>query len=392
MTTVPAPSSARGPLHGFRVVECASIVLGPLASQMLADMGADVIKVEAPDGDLTRQIGPGTQPAMGALFMTCNRNKRSVVLDLKSESGRDTLHRLVGTADVFLHSIRAPAAARLGIDYEQMAERDPRLVYCHVKGFGDHGTYGGSPAYDDVVQALSGLAALQTVVAGCPRYVPSILADKVTAVHAAYAVALALLHRERTGEGQRIDVAMFETMAAFNLVEHLWGAAFEPPLAGLGYPPVATASRRPFRTLDGYLCVLPYDDADWSRFFTLIGRPDVTDDARFATLRGRQQNMTLVWNELETQVAKRTSGEWAGVLRQADIPHAAVHELEDLLTDPHLESVGFWSLLPQPDGTALRMPASPLGLAGTPPSLRLPPPTLGQHTDVVLAELEVVTA
>lgn len=391
MKTVPGSRSASGPLHGFRVVECASIVLGPLASQLLADMGADVIKVEAPEGDLTRQIGPGTQPAMGALFVTCNRNKRSVVLDLKSETGREALRALVGTADVFLHSIRAGAAVRLGLGYEEMAERDPRLVYCHVKGFGDHGTYGGSPAYDDVVQALSGLAALQTVVGGQPRYVPSIMADKVTAVHAAYAVALALLHRERTGEGQRIDVAMFETMAAFNLVEHLWGGAFEPPLAGMGYPPVATASRRPFKTLDGYLCVMPYNDADWLRFFALIGRADLTEDARFNTLKGRQQNMTLVWDELETQVAKRTGADWSETLKGIDIPHAAVNQLEDLLTDPHLESVGFWSVVPQPDGTAFRYPASPVGLALTPPSLRLPPPALGQHTDEVLAELGVVT-
>lgn len=376
-----------GPLDGLRVIECASIVLGPLATQYLADMGADVIKVEAPEGDLTRQIGPGTQPAMGALFLTCNRNKRSVVLDLKTETGRQRLAGLVATADVLVHSVRTEAAARLGLGYEQLAARDPGLVYCHVKGFGDGGTYSGSPAYDDVVQALSGLAALQTVVAGQPRYVPTILADKVTALHAAYAIALALLHRERTGAGQRLDIAMFETMAAFNLVEHLWGTVFEPPLAPMGYPPVATASRRPFKTLDGYLCVLPYSDTDWLRFFAVIGRPEITEDPRFATFRGRQQNVKLVWDEIEAQVATRTGAAWRQLLSQADIPHAAVNTLEDLLTDPHLDSVGFWSALRQADGTRLRMPTSPLAMSATPASLRLPPPALGAHTEQVLAEL-----
>lgn len=379
-------------MQGFRVVECASIVLGPLAAQLLADMGADVIKIEAPEGDLTRQIGPGVEPGMGALFVTCNRNKRSVVLDLKTEAGRTDLRRLVRTSDVFLHSIRAQAIERLGLGYEAMAAADPGLVYCHVKGFGDHGLYGGSPAYDDVVQALSGLASLQTAVGGRPRYVPSIVADKVTAVHAAYAIALALLHRERTGAGQRIDVAMFETMAAFNLVEHLWGAAFEPPLAEMGYPPVATASRRPFKTLDGYLCVMPYTDADWLSFFTLIGRPDVIADPRFTTLKGRQQNVVLVWDELEKQVASRTSADWSSLLRLADIPYARVNSLEDLLTDPHLDSVDFWSLLPQDDGSVMRIPASPLGLAVTPPSLRMPPPRLGEHTDDILGELAIAAS
>lgn len=381
-----------GPLNGLRVIECASIVLGPLATQYLADMGADVIKVEAPEGDLTRQIGPGTQPAMGALFVTCNRNKRSVVLDLKTETGRQRLAGLVATADVLVHSIRTEAAARLGLGYEQLAARDPGLVYCHVKGFGDGGTYSGKPAYDDVVQALSGLAALQTVVAGQPRYVPTILADKVTALHAAYAIALALLHRERTGAGQRLDIAMFETMAAFNLVEHLWGTVFEPPLAPMGYPPVATASRRPFKTLDGYLCVLPYSDTDWLRFFAVIGQPEITQDPRFATFRGRQQNVTLVWDEIEAQVATRTGAAWRQLLSQADIPHAAVNTLEDLLTDPHLDSVDFWSALEQADGTWLRMPTSPLGMSATPASLRLPPPALGAHTEQVLAELGLLAA
>lgn len=385
-------TAGTGPLHGITVVECASVVLGPMAAQLLADMGADVVKVEPPEGDVTRAIGPRRSAGMGSFFLSNNRNKRSLVLDLKVPAAQQVLHRLVERSDVLLHSIRTSAAERLGLGYDALAATNPGLVHCQVTGFADHGPYGGRPAYDDVVQALSGLARLQSVVAGEPRYMPAIFADKVTAVQAAFAVSSALVHRERTGQGQAVVVPMFETMAAFNMHEHLWGHAFEPPIGPMGYEPVSSAARRPFPTRDGYLCLLPYSDAAWRRLFDLVGRPDVMADPRFATFAARQQNVALVWGEIAAQVALRTNEEWTDLLAKEDIPFAAVNALEDLVADPHLVDTGFWQLLEDPQDGLLRLPSTGTSLSATPAGIRRLPPRLGQHTAEVLAELELTEA
>ncbi|MFR9805028.1 CaiB/BaiF CoA transferase family protein [Pseudonocardia sp. RS010] len=386
MSPQPAPSPS-GPLAGLRVVESASIVLGPLTCQYLAAMGADVIKVEPPEGDLTRRIGPRRTEGMGALFLTNNRNKRSVVLNLKTAGGRDVLHRLVDTADVFVHSVRTAAARRLGLEYEALSARNPGLVFCHVAGFSDHGPYGPKPAYDDIVQALSGLAMLQRVVTGEPRYVPSILADKITAVHATFAIAAALVERARSGLGQAVDVTMLETMVAFTSAEHLWGHAFEPPLGSMGYEPVATAARRPFRTADGYLAFMPYSDAQWVRFFEIVGRDDVLADPRYTTLAGRQQNVALVWDELGIELAKRPTAEWVELLENEDIPFAQVNSLEDLLDDPHLAATGFWQTLGDPAGGLLRVPGSGTAFSRSEIAPAAVPPRLGADTHAVLDDL-----
>ena len=387
---VPEPGT-HGPLAGIRVLECASIVLGPMTTQLLADMGADVIKVEDPAGDLTRRIGPQRAEHMGALFLGCNRNKRSVVLDLKDSDQRGLFDTLVAGADVVVTSIRPSAAARLGLDHQTLSRLNPVIITCQLEGFGQDGPYAGKAAYDDVVQSLSGLAMLQTVVTGEPRYVPTILADKITAVHAAYAIAAALIHRLRTGRGQAVNVPMLETTTSFTLVEHLWGEACEPPIGPMGYPPVATASRRPFRTQDSYLAVMPYTDANWRRFYELIGRQDRADDPAFNTLRGRHDNIGLVWGDLKQQLTKRTTAEWIALLENEDIPFAAVNTLEDLLTDPHLEKVGFWQWLTGLDGEVQRFPRSPLTLQDSPASIRRMPPRLGEHTREVLLEYGVAS-
>jgi crotonobetainyl-CoA:carnitine CoA-transferase CaiB-like acyl-CoA transferase len=376
----------RGPLHGITVLDLSSVILGPMAGQYLGDMGADVIKIEGPEGDITRSIGPRRSEGMGSLFLANNRNKRSIVLDLKLDSGRAALRRLAATSDVLLHSIRSSAAARIGLGYAALAAENPRLVYCHVKGFADEGPYGGRPAYDDIVQALSGLAMLQKIAAGEPRYMPTIIADKVTAVHAAYAIALGLFHRERTGQGQEVSVPMLETMVAFNCQEHLGGSVFDPTVGAMGYEPIRAGMRRPFRTVDGYLCFLPYIDAHWRRFFELIARPDLAADPRFGTLRGRQANLGLVWEEVGTQVAKRSNAEWMALLDGTDIPHAVLNDLEDLLDDPHLVATGFWEMRDHPTEGRLRLPSNPIGMPASPPSIRRLPPRLGEHTAEVLAE------
>ncbi len=380
---------APGPLDGITVLEFGSIVFAPLATQHLGDMGADVIKVESPAGDLTRSIGPRRSDGMGALFLNCNRNKRSVVLDLKRAEDRELLPRLVQSADVLVHSIRTPAAERIGLSYAALSAYHPQLIFCHAKGFSDQGTYAGKPAYDDVIQALSGMAALQAVVAGEPRYVPSIIADKVAAIHAAYAIVLALLHRGRTGRGQEIDLPMLETMVAFNTAEHLWGHVFEPPLGEMGYEPVRYAMRRPYRTKDGHIAVLPYSDAHWRRFFNVVGKPEMMEDERFATFAARQQNHAVVWNEVAEQLARRVTADWVELFRREDVPFAVVNALEDLLTDPHLESVKFWEMVEHPTEGTLRVARNPIGMSASPPALRRPPPHLGQHTGEVLRELGV---
>ena len=376
-----------GPLAGMKVVELASIVLGPMTGQYLGDMGADVIKVETPEGDLTRSIGPQRSPGMAAFFLCCNRNKRSIVADLKSPEGLAVVRRLIATADVFIHSIRTQAIERLGFTYTEMAKLNPKLVYCHVKGFSDDGLYAGKPAYDDVVQALCGLASLQQVVGGEPRYIPSVVVDKISSVHAAYAIALALLHRARTGRGQSVQVPMFETMVAFNSIEHLWGATFEPQNGPLGYQTLVKGVRRPYKTRDGHLAFLPYTDAHWQRFFAAIGKPEVMADPHFATFAARQQNFELVWAEVKRCLLQRSTAEWLELLESVDIPHASVNSLEDLISDPHLESVGFWELRSHPSEGLLRMPRNPIEMSDSPPAIGRMPPTLGQHTEEILREL-----
>jgi crotonobetainyl-CoA:carnitine CoA-transferase CaiB-like acyl-CoA transferase len=383
----PEEARVEGPLAGLRVLDLSSVVLGPMAAQYLGDMGADVVKVEPPEGDVTRLIGPRRSERMGALFMANNRNKRSIVLDLKRAEAQEALRALAARSDVLLHSIRTPAAARLGLDYDALAAVNPRLVFCHLTGFSEAGAYAGRAAYDDIVQALSGLAMLQTVPAGEPRYVPSILADKTTAVHAAYAIALALYARERTGRGQKVAVPMLETMVSFLAQEHLGGHVFEPAAGPMGYTPVREGMRRPFPTRDGHLCFMPYTDGHWRRFLDLIDEPGIAADPRFMTMAGRQANIGLVWAEVGRQLARRTNAEWLALIGDTDIPFAVLNDLEDLLDDPHLASIGFWELREHPTEGMLRLPACPIALTATPASIWRLPPRLGEHTAEILAEI-----
>ena len=378
-----------GPLHGIKVVEIASIVLGPLATQYLGDMGADVIKVEPPDGDLTRSLGPQRSPGMSAMFLNCNRNKRSVVLDLKQRRDREALSTIVAQSDVVLHSIRSRAVQRMGLSYAHLSRLNPRVVYCKVTGFSDKGTYAGKPAYDDLIQALTGLASLQTAIMGKSRYMSTNFADKVSAIHAAYAVMLALFHRERTGRGQQVVVPMFEAMTAFNCVEHLWGATFEPPLGPMGYQTIVKAARKPYETLDGYIAFLPYNDPHWKSFFDAIGLPELMQDPRFCSYGARQKNYAAVWVFVTEQLKLKSNAEWLQLFGQGDMPIAQVNRLEDLPHEPHLESVGFWQMREHPTEGNLRFSSSPFELADSPPALRRLPPSLGQHTQEVLKEFGV---
>jgi crotonobetainyl-CoA:carnitine CoA-transferase CaiB-like acyl-CoA transferase len=384
-----SPSYSSGPLAGYRVVDLSTIVLGPYASMQLADMGADVIKVEAPPGgDAYRSVKPARNAGMSAPFLNLNRNKRSIVLDLKQPDGRAVLDRLIAGADVFFHNMRPRAVAGLELGYERVAAIKPDIVYCGAQGYGRRGPYRDRPAYDDIVQAESGLAGLNARIHGVPSYAPTIIADKLTGMAASQGMVMALLHRERTGEGQEVEVPMFETMAAFVLAEHLSGRVFEPPLGNTGYGRVASPNRRPYKARDGYICVLPYTDEQWRRFFAATGRSELTDDPRFDHMAARSENIDELYALLEQIIAERSVGEWLELCAEAQVPVGRINDTDDLLDDEHLATVDFFQAIDHPsEGTIITTDISSR-FSKSPGTIRLPAPRLGQHGREILAELE----
>ena len=376
-----------GPLAGMRVVDLTTILLGPVATQMLGDLGADVIKVEAPGGDAMRGAGPPpVDDGMGVIFLTNNRNKRGIVLDLKDSRGLEAMMRLLASADAFVHNMRPQAIDRLGLDYPAVSARNPSIVYCGAWGFRRSGPYGHKPAYDDMIQAVSGLAALQAVD-GEPRYVTSVVADKVTGLHVAMAVLAALLHRARTGEGQCIEVPMFETLVAFNMFEHLYGKTYEPPRGSMGYPRTLSPGRRPYRTRDGWIGALPYTDRQWAALFKIADRPDLAEDPRFSTLPNRLAHIDEVYATLAGLLAERTTAQWLEAFDAAHIPSMPINRPDDLADDPHLAATGFWQTMEHPDLGTLRYPGVPAQFSRTPGAIRRAPPKLGEHSVEILGEI-----
>jgi crotonobetainyl-CoA:carnitine CoA-transferase CaiB-like acyl-CoA transferase len=371
------------PLSGVRVLDLSAIVLGPYASQILADYGADVIKIEPPEGDSTRHTGPTTEKGMGAIFMGVNRGKRSVVLDLKREDARAALLKLVDGADVFMHSIRPQKLAALGIEPDALLARNPRLVYVGLHGFGEDGPYGGLPAYDDIIQGLSGCAALMQRQTGEPQYFPTIAADKISGLVAAHAILAALFKRERTGRGGYVEVPMFESMVAFNMVEHFYGLHFDPALAAPGYPRVLAPWRRPYKTTDGFVCAMPYTDAHWRRFFTAAGRPELATDPRFTSIGERTKNIEALYETAAGIIRARSTADWLATFEALEIPGARMNTLEDLTQDEHLRATGFFAELEDRGLGHVRFPGVPVRFDREQLPVRLPP-RLGQHTDEVL--------
>jgi crotonobetainyl-CoA:carnitine CoA-transferase CaiB-like acyl-CoA transferase len=375
----------RLPLEGVRILDLSSIVLGPYASQILGDYGADVIKIEVPEGDSTRRTGPAREPGMAAIYLGVNRNKRSVVLDLKRPEAREALLALVDTADVFMHSIRPQKLPALGLDPAALMARNPRLVYAGLHGFAQDGPYGGKPAYDDIIQGLSGLAALMERQSGRPGYLPTVAADKTCGLIAAHAILAALFARERTGRGSFVEVPMFESLVSFVLVEHYYGRHFEPALATPGYPRVLAPWRRPYKTLDGYVCMMPYTDAHWVQFFAEVGRPELAVDARFVDIAARTRNIEALYALAGEFIAGRTTAAWLETCERLDIPAAPMHRLEDLESDPHLAATGFFRTLHDDASGAVRFPGAGVRFDGRPLDPKMPP-RLGEHTREVLRE------
>ena len=377
-----------GPLAGIRVVDLTSAVLGPVATQILGDMGADVVKVEPPEGDPIRPLGPSRHPGMGAYFLNINRNKRSIALDLKQLAPRAALLKLVETADVFVHNMRLGAAERLGVDYKTIAARNPSIVYAAATGFRKDGAHRDRPSFDDVIQGESGLAALNGGVGGEPRYVPMAICDKICGYVLASAIGMALFHRERTGEGQEVHVPMLETMVAFNLVDHLWHGVLAEPEKGLGYPRMLTPHRRPFPTKDGHICILATTDAQSRHLFEALDCPELADDERFCTLDRRTDNIDELYAIIVERMRRRTTAEWRARLDGFDVPNGVVTDLEGLLADRYLTETGFFERVQHPSEGKMLAAAIPVMFSSTPgESFRLPPPRLGEHTRAVLGEL-----
>jgi crotonobetainyl-CoA:carnitine CoA-transferase CaiB-like acyl-CoA transferase len=375
-----------GALKGIRVIDLTTILLGPLATQTLGDMGADVIKIETPEGDATRALGPEPTNAMGAIFLNCNRNKRSLVLNLKRPQARTALLQLAAGCDVFVHNMRPQAIGRLGLTYDDLCTVSPEIIYCGTYGFRQGGPYSHKPAYDDMIQAASGIAALQPNAAGEPRYMTSVIADKITGMAVTQAIITALFHRERSGEGQALEVPMFETLAAFNLVEHLYGQTYLPARGKTGYPRALSTNRRPYATQDGYIGVLPYNDKQWHSLFAVAGRPELAEDERFRTLAARLANIDSVYATLAELIAKRSTRQWLDELDAVNVPSIAVASPEDLIDDPHLAAVGFWHQLEHPGVGQLRVTDIPTRFSKTPGSIRRLAPQLGEHSIEVLSE------
>jgi crotonobetainyl-CoA:carnitine CoA-transferase CaiB-like acyl-CoA transferase len=375
-----------GPLAGVRILDCTSVVLGPWAAQQLGDLGADVIKIESPEGDTTRQLGPRRNKDMAAFYLGCNRNKRSIVLDLKKPDGRQALLDLAKDADVLMHNYRPDPAARLGVQYEVFQKINPRLIYLATYGYRAAGPMGAKAAYDDIIQAGSGMAMLQTVVAGAPRFLPTIVADKTSSNGVVSAVLAALFERERSGQGQAVEVPMFETLVSFVMVEHLYGESFLPAIETAGYKRVLNKERRPYPSKDGFFALLPYTDQHWREFCTLINRPDIVKDPRFGSLHQRLENIEVVYATMAEICATRTNAEWVALLKDSNVPHGPVNTLEDLLVDPQLEATDFWKEVDHPSEGRLRMPDIPPRFSRTKPEIRRLQPRLGEHSVEVLRE------
>ena len=378
-----------GPLAGVRVVDLTAMVMGPYCTQILADMGADVIKVEPPRGDDTRYVSVGPAPGMSGVFVNVNRGKRSVVLDLRTEHGKTALRALIAGADVFIHSMRAKAITKLGFGYAEVAAVNPAIVYTNCYGYGHRGPERDRPAYDDTIQAECGLPAVQKELTGEANYVASIVADKVAGLTAVYATMMALFHRERTGEGQEVEVAMFETMASFMLVEHANGAMFDPPVGPAVYHRTIAPNRKPYRTKDGYISALIYNDKHWSGFIDAV--QPAWNSERFATLEARAAEIDTIYALVASTMTERTTDEWLKLFVELEIPAAPLNTPEDLFENEHLNAVGFFETVQTPHGVA-RIPGVPTWFSRTPGRVGGPAPLLGADTAEVLAGLDLAEA
>jgi len=379
------PIAATGPLAGVRVLDLTTVVMGPSATQLLGDLGADVVKIETQGGDSMRWVGPWETPGMGPLFLWANRNKRSLALDLKSPEGKAAAMALAAQADILVSNVRPQGLARLGLDYQSIRKTNDKIIYCAAVGYGSDGPNAGKAVYDDLMQAAAGISGLFGKVDGAPRYAPVNLCDRIVGLYAVSAVTAALYHREKTGQGQEIEVPMFETMAQFVLSDHIGGAAFVPPKGEMGYKRLLSNTRGPYPTKDGFLAIVVYTDKHWQAFSALIGQPALMQsDPRFASMESRTQHARDMGQFLSEQLPSRTNAEWLTLLHDIDIPACPVNAIEDLANDPHLQAVNFFEDHEHPTEGTLRIAKFPIRFAQSPANIRRLAPNLGEHNSEFL--------
>lgn len=376
------PQEPCAPLDGIRVLDLTSVLMGPFATRILGDMGADVIKIEPPEGDMLRcPSGARLSPVMINLY----RNKRSVVLDLKQPVGKAALEALIRTADVFVHNLRPQVMDRLGFTYKAVRAIKPDIIYCTATGFGSEGPYREKPAYDDLIQAASGFAAASLPVTGEPAYAPAVICDKLVGQAVVYSILAGLLQRARGGGGQSIEVPMFEVAIDFNLVEGFGGAVYMPPRGPTGWPRMKTLERRPFRTADGFACILPYSNKNWFAFFDTVGRSEMKE--RFAGPEERIAAIETLYAMIREEAPKRTTAEWAAFCDEADIPFMPVLTVEQIADDPHVRAVDLMPICTHPTEGPYYAVRQPIRFGAAPYRLRRHAPSFGEHTAEVLAEV-----
>lgn len=376
-----------GPIEGIRIIDLTTLIVGPYATQILADMGADVIEIGSPTVDSLRCVKPSRHPHMSGVTMNFHRNKRAITLDVKHPDGYEALMKLIEGADVFVHNMRYKAIVGLKLDYETVRKRNPNIVYCHAYGYSRRGRYRDRPAFDDVIQAGSGIPSLFMRARGRPDYYPGAICDKVTAMTAAQAILGGLLGRSLGKGGQEIEVPMFETSVAFNLSEMICAHAFVPPLDKFGWTRILSPNRRPFATKDGYMCLMPYSDADYRHFFAFIGRPELADKPEYKTHPSRIKHTDEIYALIAEVSPGFTTAEWTAFCERHQIPAMAIADLEDMWEDPHLREVGLLSTAEHPTEGEYKVIGSPISFFGTPQEITRHAPRPGQHTEEVLAEI-----
>ena len=374
------------PLEGVKVLDLTTVIMGPFTTQVLGDFGADIIKIEDPDGDMTRDIGPSKTSKMSSMFLGVNRNKRSLVLNLKKPEAKVALWKLIEGADIIVHNIRPQKIAALGFDPDTVLSKNPKIIYVGLHGYREDGPYGGLPAFDDVIQGQSGIAGAFETRDGKASLVPTVMADKSVGLMASTGLLAAYIQRLKTGKGSYLEVSMFEGMVGYTLIEHHYGATFVPPLDQIGYPRALSPNRKPYQSADGYICILPYTNQQWINFFKIIKRPELLKDKRYSSVKERSKDINFLYEIVGQSIINKTNKEWTELLKKYEIPHGLVNRLEDLKDDPHLKELNFFRPYNHPTEGALEVPDSAFRFNRESLPVRRHQPKLGEHSNDILKE------